>query len=59
MSPAINQRIVAEIEATEREIRDLREALDDASDNAQSTRLRYAIESRLHRLDELRQGRAL
>ena len=55
----IARRIASEIEALEREIRDLREAIDDAADAGQSARLRYSLNARLHRLDELKQGRAL
>jgi hypothetical protein len=58
MNQTVNQAIAIEVEAIEREIRDLREAIDDTS-GEQATRLRYAMRSRQHRLDELRQGRGL
>ena len=52
-------RVAAEIEAVERELRDIEEAFADACNPSQMLRLWHCREARLHRLRELQEGRAL
>lgn len=54
----ILDEIAADLRAIERELFDLREALDDAPDIGAATRIRGVIRSRLRRLEEFELARS-
>ena len=51
-------KITAELRTVERELLDLREALDDTSDIGEATRIRGVIRARLRRQEELELARS-